>query len=86
MNVIYMLMSLVHISEMEFKSKVHNDKENIGVNVLMMKCNSKVHSDKEDIGIGVFMDIYIILSLNLSHNLDIHMIIVFFLMMHFHGA
>ena len=46
MNVIDMLMSLVHISVMECKGKVHSDKEDIGVNVLMMECNSKVHSDK----------------------------------------
>ena len=54
MNVIDTLMILVHTSVMECKSKVHNDKEDIRVNVLMMECNSKVHSDKEDIGIDVF--------------------------------
>ena len=58
MNVIDTLMSLVHISVMECKGKVHSDKEDIGVNVWMMECNSKIHSDKKHIGIDVFLWTY----------------------------
>ena len=72
---------------MECKSKVHSDKEDIGVNVSMMKCNSKVHGDKEGIGIGVFygyLHNYKPQSKSQSGHSYAHRI--FFSMMHFYGA